>query len=521
MKNDDSAWDILLKTAILGLQRSDLPALRTSGALADALAALEVPVGERWSSQQFLQTAAVLAMHRRAGRLPARRPNLTPSRAPAETLTRCSPAAARLLRRLVAEMRLDLLVEWAALAAERGARLPEEDLPILLSLCKNHPRLNNAMLPVLGERGRWLAQQNPEWHAVVPVIDFGAWQDGSSTTRREFLELLRTADPERARTLLKETWGALLPAERADLLGALRENLSGSDEDFLETALHDPDPAVCAEAARLLVGLPTSRMVQRISAAALQAARWKFGLLRGTVEINPRALDPADEANLLPLPVEEPWQGSAKAALLAKLVSAVPTHHWQSAWNKPPAAIVQANFLPEWEDSLIAGWTEAALRHGDTAWLNAIIAYESRRADEQRLFGLFQRLPYSLQEQMLLPLFSSASPSLENSSITSILLSACSAPWSTSLSEAVIRAIVRNMQLRGTQLWHWKLLLRRIGPRFHPDTLEEAIQSLSNAQRQYVLNDPFIKELLEVLTIRRDIRRVFSSIPGEPQHEPH
>jgi hypothetical protein len=97
---------------------------------------------------------------------------------------------------------------------------------------------------VLGERGSWLAAQEPRWAwaAPLPADDVGreqAWATGERAQRRRLFALLRREQPARARQLLEQGWSEEEPEDRAWLLDALGEGLSPEDEPLLERALDD------------------------------------------------------------------------------------------------------------------------------------------------------------------------------------------------------------------------------------------------------------------------------------------
>ena len=66
--------------------------------------------------------------------------------------------------------------------------------------------LPGSISTILGERGLWLAQQNPEWQSVLakvhPSQDLTTWETDSLHDRSFFIQRLHENDPKQARELL-------------------------------------------------------------------------------------------------------------------------------------------------------------------------------------------------------------------------------------------------------------------------------------------------------------------------------
>ena len=79
---------------------------------------------------------------------------------------RAAPADARLLSLFEAVFNdgpQDLLALGFAELDQAGLRLPHGLLVAALNQGRQSTELREWLLPVLGERGRWLATQNPQW----------------------------------------------------------------------------------------------------------------------------------------------------------------------------------------------------------------------------------------------------------------------------------------------------------------------------------------------------------------------
>lgn len=106
-----------------------------------------------------------LDLHECSGFVPANAGTIpTTSPAPAEVMRPCPPEAESTLASLLLGVRPPaLLTQWMGSPQHHAARLPARFLPALLESAMRHATLRPALLPVLGERGRWLAALREDW----------------------------------------------------------------------------------------------------------------------------------------------------------------------------------------------------------------------------------------------------------------------------------------------------------------------------------------------------------------------
>ena len=131
-------------------------------------------------------------------------------------------------------------------------------------------------MPLLGERGRWLAAQNPEWSWVTGTSGEGdnVWETGDRAARLAYLRKVRETQPGRARELLISTWKVEPAEDRAAFIAVLETGLSQDDEAFLEAALDDKRKEVRRKAAALLARIPGSALVTRMTERTLPLLRF-------------------------------------------------------------------------------------------------------------------------------------------------------------------------------------------------------------------------------------------------------
>jgi hypothetical protein len=142
---------------------------------------------------------------------------------PLESQPQMPEKAAGLLKRLVAGEFDGLLPEFLQLTAERGYIVPPETLPALLGLGKND--LRKLVLPVIGERGRWLAAHNPAWAYALGRDPRDAWENGVRVERIAALEQIRASEQGKARGWIQASWEQDSPEDRSLFLGACSVHL--------------------------------------------------------------------------------------------------------------------------------------------------------------------------------------------------------------------------------------------------------------------------------------------------------
>lgn len=423
-------WDDLVSTALFGTAKRGLPA------------------------EQLLDRAAVLTAYRRAGVQP-RRDVAAGEPAPTEALPRVSPAAARRLEALLAD-RVGLLSEWLGLCADAGARVPEELLPELLERARVNRALAERLAPVAGQRGRWLAAQNPAWHQVFehtgagrtyasfvqrgrtndalvqgsPGVD--AWETGRQADRVEYLAALRSTDPGAARELLATAWDAEDPDDRVEFALVLADGLGPDDEPFLERALDDRRMQVRAVAELLLGRLPSSayaaRMRERLHACV--------ELDGGRLEVRPPGLvDAAMQRDGVPA---KPRAGSSEPAgdlRLRELIARTPLDVWLELTGRPAADVIRMDVEPH-VDAVRQGWWQAAVRQADPVWAAALV--QAWRPGDLRQPGDLLEVLEPAERRAITTRMLSKFPAEE---AAVVWLAGCPGPWDVKLGRAALKAI--------------------------------------------------------------------------------
>jgi hypothetical protein len=371
------------------------------------------------------------------------------------------------------------------------------------------------LLPILGQRGRWLAGLNPDWsfaaEASLDALQDEAklaalWQTGTRNGRMFLLETLRAERPAIARTLIESTWTSEKADDRAAFVEALALGLGPDDEPFLEAALDDRSKEVRATAAKLLARLPASRLARRMAERALGLLRHTGGLLpRLDVQL-PEACDKAMERDgIAPRP---PHGVGERAWWLAEIVRRTPPAAWSDAWGLGPAAILGTRVAKEWRAPLISAWSAAAIGYRDRAWVVALSELAVREPDDAPLAELLALLPSEQREPLLVRLLETRRH-LAGGHPALPALAASDGIWGVTLARAVIAALARRFSRGATYApredWPLRSALEAFGRAIPVALIEEALRALPD---QLDERDPWAEPLAAFAALLR-LRRAF------------
>ncbi|WP_345264318.1 DUF5691 domain-containing protein [Nocardioides nanhaiensis] len=458
-----------------------------------------------------LGSAAVGGALRRAGRVLAADDLEVPT-APPEQLAEAPARACQLLTLLLeapptdAAGTEDLLRHWCAAAREAGVRVPHRLLPALLDRASS-TELRAAVSAVVGERGRWLADQASAWRWLeqssalqssldlveqtlgAPAVDPHRWAQQSTTARAAQLRRLRTADPAAARDLLGTTWARDSAKDRRTLLEALWVGLGPDDEELLEAALDDRAASVRELAAELLDGLPGSRRASRM-AQRLRPLLGETGLLRRQLEV--RLPDDPDAAGRRDGLTAPPRGVSARGWWLQRIVAGAPF----GAWDAPAVRTV----LRLRDEDAIAGLRRAAIARKDAEWARALLdrGPDPRQPTTPELLGI---LPAPEREGRVLAALPTTAPTALQP-----LLGVLPPAWSPRVSAAVVdRLAALKPEQVGPAL---EALVPRLVRGLHLDSAPALERWRARAQL-LPHHDSRIRSLIQSRTLRATISEAF------------
>ncbi len=245
---------------------------------------------------------------------------------------------------------------------------PAETLPRFLDIFSQRRMFKEdgcgTLNHLLGERGRWLAGKNSDWHwaAGGPVDTISAdpaaleeiWNEGTFSERKNALKILAEHFPKAAKRLLAVTWKNDKAEHREAFLDILAETFDDSDVKFLETSLSDRSKNVRKIVAVCLARLPDCAFAQRARHRAEQI--FVSGKTGKTLQIEPPKEFTQDmKADSFE---EKPPQGvGEKAWWTAEILKIVPLVHWEKHFGRTPSQLLAALAKDDYFSSVLDAWT--------------------------------------------------------------------------------------------------------------------------------------------------------------------
>ena len=498
---------------MLGTERDSF-ALSLLPASEDLRRTLEQCVADEIPAEKkVLRLAAVLACYEHVGRDSAEAKAVhLPELCPKENQAVCPASASNFLIRILEED-VALLKEWLSLALPKQWIAPHALLVRLLEEGVLDTSIRSDLAQLVGHRGMWLAQHNPNWAYLLderqgmPVdsktkLDDSDWQHGRIADRMNYLRRLRCLDPDKGREALGDVWDEETAKVRSRLLSVLEAGLGPRDETFLEKRLDDRSKQVRACAANLLSILPGSQWSERMSVRAARAIQIDRRFRKVEIHVTlPETLDQGMKRDGLGGKSRDHHIGE-RASLLAQIISRTPLSFWTDERKTAYPKLIKSILDHEWEASLIIGLSQAAYREVNADLALAILSggVDEKWYDGSQLVALLpddQRISYLIQKTRRLPDDDVKKLLIELDTLTQ------PGPWDESLSEAAWSRYIRLLRGASNRYdWHLSRFLSIASLRF---PLAFAPQALSS--KVLSKNPPArLSEEIDRFSLRLEIR---------------
>jgi hypothetical protein len=504
----------LTQVALLGTERQAVSIAAGDSDLNRLLAQLDFNRRE----EALLSAAALSGLHEEIGQLPARDAAPAPEPCAPEELPRMSERAGSLFLRLLGGDFPELLPECLMLCARAGQLPFPEALPALLTTGLAKAEWREAMLAVLGRRGRWLASQNPEWAWAIGATadDETVWQVGESAARLLFLQRLRRTNPARARELLAATWKEETPEDRVGFTAVLEIGLSAEDEPLLEGALDDKRKEVRRNAAALLAQIPGSALNQRMTERVRSLLKFVPGESGSLLKL--KKSKPASVEITLPVECDKPTLRDGiepkpqagfgeKIWWLIQMLEMAPLKFWTTAWNASPAEIIAASLQGEWEKEMFEAWTRAAVRQKNAAWAETLFGIAVRTKQVNKLEGLVGAMSAKQRELLFAPLIDADDG--KAGEIQGALVNCCRHDWSPEFSRTVLKWL-RKITAQQSGDWQLRSQFKGFAARLAVSTLKEAGSSWPTDATGWEFWSKGMDEFLALAQFRSDLHAAFS-----------
>lgn len=503
-------WDDILATAVVGTEQREL---KLAGRC-DELGRLIAQIDNNDREGSLLSAASVVALYRNAGAAPPVDSHQLPEVSAQDDANRASAESGQHLAMMLDGEFREALPEWLAAVINARKRVPEEHLPALLDHGRAELSLRRAIIAVLGQRGEWLAVQNPDWYYAIQRDDKEVWETRARDERLLLLAHLRTTNPTKARELVATTWPQESAKDRVVFLEKFATGMNSSDESFLNEALQDRSVEVRRAARSLLASLPNSDFSRRLKQLANQILSFRKPLIgKARIEVtlpeDPIAWLKANDIEIDSPPRNATQSVGPKAWALKEMISLIPVAHWNELWKKTPIEIIRGGDESEWRESFALGFLAAARRDRDPAWIEALVFFTATDPKQPPLMELVAYLPPARLEALSLDALKSESAQLH--SALPLLLAHRSA-WSDQLSRAVVNTLKKRIAQGKDNVadWQTKAALKQFARYVSPALYEELASGWPTASGSWSSWANGIDAFQSLLAFRRDMHRAIS-----------
>jgi hypothetical protein len=481
--------DELLNTALMGTAKAATSPQRQAPAM------WSTELGDLTAERQLLLAVGVEAVREFAGAVSVA-PTAMCDPAQTETLRVISPSVELLLLDLLNRPAADapLLAEACDLLRDRGFVLAPALLPAALQISDKPMRAK--LRPILGARGRWLAQfdANWGWAADESIDGAGAgsaitqhaleqqWNDGDASMRLAALKIARHQFSQLARRWLESAWPKEKVESRLDLLEAIADSIDAEDVPFLDSLGKDRSAQVRARASELLCRLPNTATAQQailwahdmlVAAAPQKSLISKLRhLAGGGASLAITAAVPAkylDVWRALGIPETASGEIGNRAAWMIEILRRVNPRYWESRFQASPVDLVEAVRSDDFASDVLFAWTQATALFAARDWANALWTYWLSVDSTPKAGGLHLRRPGA--QQMLL---AAMSPQDAERAIArtigvanpggagiSHLVDLLQKPWSQDFGASYLKCIRAALEQtnRGPEFYEWTATL--------------------------------------------------------------
>ena len=503
-------WDDILATAVVGTEQRELKL----AAREDELGRLLNQIDNSDREGSLLSAASVVALYRSAGAAPPVDSHQLPEASAQDEADRASAESGQHLALMLDGQFREALPEWLAAMNRARKRVPEEHLPALLDHGRFELSLRRAIIDVSGERGEWLAVQNPDWYYAIRRDDKDVWETGNREERLLVLEKLRITDPTKAREFLVTTWPQESAKDRVVFLEKFAAGVNSGDEPFLNEALHDRSVEVRRAARPLLASLPNSEFSRRLKQLANHILSFKKPLIgKARIEVtlpeDPIAWLKANDIEIDSPPRNATQSVGPKAWALKEMISLVPVTYWNELWKKTPLEIIRAGDESEWRESFALGFLAAARRDPDPGWIEALVFFSATDPKQPPLIELVAYLPAARLEALSLDALKYESAELHSALP---LLLAHRNPWSDQLSRAVVKRIKKRISESKDNVadWQTKTSLKQFARYVSPALYDELASGWPTQSESWSSWSKGVDAFQSPLAFRRDMHRAIN-----------
>lgn len=473
----------------------------------------------------FLLQSATAFAYNAAGAIPEKAAFAIPVSAQEDQVPVCPEKAAHVLAKIFDDEFRELLGEYLQVLLDKNYRLPQHYLPSVFEQGIS-PSLRKLIAACCGNRGRWLASQNPQWSWVGDtVVHTPEWETGTPAERLDYLKQQCRVDPNHAAALVTSVWNQESTETRVALLECLRDENVTCCGELLDVALVDKRKEVRLAAINSLCRIQessfTKKLIERINNHISFTQQKKntlqklFGGRKNGFEINlPESLDKEMERYGITQKLrqgEYDFNGGEKAGWLLQMLELISPAVWLDTWSISAEHLMAASEESEWKELLLEAFTRASIRHFDKRWSEAVLNHTWIKAHAYRYFSqLLQFQPPQVLESVFTSLLKECAS--EQTSLGMLLqLVLADFKWTVQLSNGVVSKLVPVLLKSTIQC---SREISSIAIRINKDALDFALQECTRFNEHESDYSPSMRRalasLIDTLTLRQRIYESFT-----------
>ena len=505
--NKSMIWKELIKTALIGTDRTKLATQSKA-----TLAGFNIDINQK-ESQLVLEAAAYYAMLHKAG-YPLEawtKPLVVPSPNSNEEI--CSLQSSRHLSLILGNY-ATALPEFVYHLVKAGKIIPPERLPILLDNSLKSKMLWDLVKEAIGERGRWLIQQNPAWKNLILHPDIEQFETGNREERLTIIKHLRNLNPPKALELIQSTWEEDDITTRKNFLKALETGLSLADEPWLESLLNHKRKEIREIASQLLTRIGESQLVKRTFERL--KALMEYNAKKGKLVINLPS-ECSEEMIRDGIKPKLKWPGRGqKAGYLGQMLSKVPPGNWNDFFGQETDDCINLFLATEYPDIVFFALMNSTHLVDNEEWMEMILEYIAANFYDPfiaenisflNLPGLLEKTPAKLYNDLILSCYEHEQELNDEGSLLFFLIR--NAP--RQLPNEIAKRVVEDLKARlaGEEYFYdnvqIKQLFKNLGYRLRPHLYDWVDKEFLSVSRSWGSLSQSIEMMLTTLKFRKDM----------------
>ncbi len=440
-----------------------------------------------------------------------------------EKQARPNARISRLVERIVQDQALQpIFEEYIRYSSSIQLLLPPETLPYVFEQFKNDIEMVEAVQPIMGNMGAWLATQNQDWAIFYPLSQEELWQYGTDEDRKQVLVQMRKRDRALALHQVKKAWPKSAIRQQLLFLEALAVDLGPDDQTFLIDQLAiSQNASIRQSIARLLTQIPESNWANEVIDLMKKIARLdEHDLLRLFLPHEPALF--LRELEAIGFPKDGPRKISKRKleSIFLFLSALMPPRAWPEVLNCSVAQVLPilrqfSNFR-----SLRERLVESIRLHKDIVWmkllLQPLLDQNLHQWDYRGIRELVLELPYSVFYDLTTGYVAFHKNIIPSSSLMYFIMLRSKHLWPQELCLPIVQLFQDYLMYSKTAFQddadHYEDLLEALALRAEPYLFTQLQVGWPHGSFAWFRWEAPVQKMLRILHLRSDLQEAFEVV---------